>query len=527
MSGPEGLPPQTNAEIQREPRNDIPVTNESIALQRNPLDPKSLQNVPTAVPGSTSEDKLKTDGNVSNDTLGADKKTLENTKPEFGMENINGKPKLPINANDDDDDVVVDSDPNKTSHIPARPGDDQLLSLAKEIERPDSSSAQRISTSPNPKTDDPITSRTPEVTASPTPSEHRPESAKNLERKPSAESNLRGEPGPNNDLNHRNDTKTPTPEPAKSPAPRAAEFETAKGANESPSKEKESESPIPRSQTSLSSPLPPKSLETTPGNSPKPRGERGPIPSPLLNQELEERLSISGSPEPSPKSLNPSVIGFDEGNVRSVSPKSPVPSSSPSPNPPRSPGLGSQSPNTQNATDSSGNRSPVSTKSPAPLPKSPNPLPPKSPTSTPQSPNPPKSPGCLRSSEGEKSGRSTPDTEGAKKRATFAKDLIMTSATKDEDENSPSDSKDAELTTPEESSKGTPTTPSKGTPSTPKKSFSPSSDRSRHRSRSPKSDKGKSPEKESPAARNRTARESKDRSKASVNRSRKTGFYIM
>ncbi|XP_046741284.1 microtubule-associated protein tau [Diprion similis] len=457
MSGPEGLPPQTNNESSRELRNDLSMSHDAPVLQRDPLDPKN-------------EEKLK-------DLTGGDDKI---------MENINGKPKMPSNA-DDDDDVVVDSgNSNKITEHQEKQGDD----------RSDSPMSQQGPISTGIKISEKQAIEHPNDI---------------LERKSSGESILHGVSGSNliNESALGYDAKVLTPEPSKTPQPHEEELESLKAEDKFSSKGEDFDSPVPRSPANLSSPVPEKPLELTPGNSPK--------PPPLQSQEFDERLSVSGSPEASPKSLHPKVIGFDDGNERPLSSKSPVSSSAPSPNPPKSPSLASPSPSLQNAPVSPVTRSPVSTKSPVSSVKSP--------ASTPQSPNPPKSPGCLRSSEGEKSGRSTPDTEGAKKRATFAKDLIMTGANKDDESTASvtSELKDLELTTPEESSKGTPTTPSKGTPGTPKKSFAPSSaDRSRHRSRSPKSDVGKSPEKESAASRNRTARESKERNIASANRSRKT-----
>ncbi|XP_046492176.1 microtubule-associated protein futsch isoform X1 [Neodiprion pinetum] len=482
MSGPEALPPQTNNDSSRELRNDLSLSNDSPLLQRNPLDPKNAERT-----AGGKEEKLK-------DLIGGDDKMAEN---------INGKPKMPINA-DDDDDVVVDSgnSKEKTEHQ-ERQGDDRSVYLTKENERSDSSMSQQGPISPGVKSNEKRDIEHPDNM---------------LERKSSEDSILHGVPESNliNESGLSHDAKALTPEPSKTPQPREEEPESMKTEDKLPPKGEKFDSPIPRSPGNLSSPIPEKSLESTPGNSPKPRGEREATP-PIENQEFDERLSVSGSPKASPKSSHPNVIGFDDGNERPLSSKSPASSSAPSPNPPKSPSFASPSPSLQNAPVSPVTRSPVSTKSPVSSVKSP--------TSTPQSPNPPKSPGCLRSSEGEKSGRSTPDTEGAKKRATFAKDLIMSGANKDDESTASvaSELKDLEFTTPEESSKGTPTTPSKGTPGTPKKSFSPSSvDRSRHRSRSPKSDVGKSPEKESAASRNRTARESKERNTASANRSRKT-----
>lgn len=462
MSGPEGLPPQTNFEASRDSRNDFTMNNDS-PLMRNPTDPRNAQN---ASPVMTTE--LKTGGKVSNDSSDFEKKPdssiIGNNKAGFGNEYLNDKHKAPIN-NDDDDDVVFDSDARKTPQL-----DEHRSGIKNGGQTP---------------------SISPDISA---------------DAKP-------GEPGSNlnNESANNYDLKSRTQEPVKSPGPLEAETEVPKISTPLPAKVEEAEAPIPKTELNVPSPIPPKSGDSTPGSSPKPRS----VPAPLLNQEFDERLSASESSEPSPKSMNPNSFGFEDGSVRSLSTKSP------SPNPPKSPVLSSQSvsPNPSNTVDSPSARSPV------PLTKSANPQ--KSPGSTPQSPNPPKSPGCLRSSEGEKSGRSTPDVEGGKKRATFAKDLIMTGSNK-EDESAAStlsDLKDFEATTPEESSKGTPTTPSKGTPGTPKKSFPPSADRSRHRSRSPKSDKGKSPEKESAASRNRTAWESKERGKASADRSRKTGSY--
>ncbi|XP_020709495.2 proteoglycan 4 isoform X4 [Athalia rosae] len=484
MSGPEGLPPQTNFEASREPpRNGIPMNSDS-PVQRSPMDPKISQNTaPVSMTAGIQGEKSNSEEKLGGEYVGNDKRpdsdAFGKTKAGSEAENSNGKQKPPPHT-DDDDDVVIDSDSNKTGPAENFGSDASFPS----------------------KNNSPVPSKSPESFSTRTPVDFQQESHGHSpisQRTPSRESNS-------------NIEQSRTPEPTKSPGPREAEGRVDVN-------REDSESPVSRKQINVPSPFPPKSLESTPGGSPQLRSERSTVNSPLANQELEERLSVSESPEASPKSLTPNIMGHDGSNARSPSSKSPIYSSSPSPNPPKSPISTSQSPNVPGSPVTG---SPAPAKSPTPSSKSLNS--PKSPIGTPQTPNPPKSPGCLRTVEGDKSGRSTPDGEVGKKRATFAKDLIMSGANKDDESaaSTLSDVKDVELTTPEESSKGTPTTPSKGPPGTPKKSATPTTDRSRHRSRSPKSEKGKSPDKESAAARNRSARESKERSKTFANRSRKS-----